>query len=212
MEQPTNPTDLPIMTGLTPLQADGLACVRCGKPTMYSGRTFTPVGRSASGSQVFACGLGFACVSPNTAAPAPAEGTVGPNRMAGRFAGGVVHLWLDEAETGIALDSARAEALTVDLVAVTGYTPPAEMDRTHPDGVKVGDPVPDGIDPGCHPMNQCRVNSPSSAAGWHRCDRSDAKHVTGGGQHVALGPANANGTGDLVVVAVWPAGTGWTSA
>lgn len=70
MTQPTNPTDLPIMTGLTPLQADGLACVRCGKPTMYSGRTFTPVGRSASGSQVFACGLGFACVPAPVADPA----------------------------------------------------------------------------------------------------------------------------------------------
>lgn len=71
MEQPTNPTDLPIMTGLTPLQADGLACVRCGKPTMYSGRTFTPVGRSNTGSQVFACSLGFACV-PATLDTAPA--------------------------------------------------------------------------------------------------------------------------------------------
>lgn len=87
---------------------------------------------------------------------------------------------------------------------------PAEMDRRTLDSAVVGDPVPDDLDPGVHTLNQCRVHSLATAAGSHRCDRSDTKHVTGGGgQHLAVGPLPS---GEMVVTAVWPAGTGWASA
>ena len=44
-----------IVTGLTPLQADGLACVTCGADYLRVRVAHVPVGRSATGSQVFAC-------------------------------------------------------------------------------------------------------------------------------------------------------------
>jgi hypothetical protein len=44
-----------IVTGLTPLQADGLACVVCGTACLDNPVPHYPVGRSTSGSQVFAC-------------------------------------------------------------------------------------------------------------------------------------------------------------
>ena len=44
-----------VITGLTPLQADGLACVVCGANYLRTRVTHTPVGRSLTGSQVFAC-------------------------------------------------------------------------------------------------------------------------------------------------------------
>lgn len=44
-----------IITGLTALQADGLACVTCGVDYLIVQTPHVPVGRSATGSQVFAC-------------------------------------------------------------------------------------------------------------------------------------------------------------
>jgi len=44
-----------IITGLTPLQADGLACVECGADYLRVRVPQVPVGRSVTGSQVFAC-------------------------------------------------------------------------------------------------------------------------------------------------------------
>jgi hypothetical protein len=44
-----------IVTGLTPLQADGLACVMCGADFLRVRVPHVPVGRSVTGSQVFAC-------------------------------------------------------------------------------------------------------------------------------------------------------------
>lgn len=44
-----------IITGLTVLQADGLACVACGADYLRSRVPHVPVGRSVTGSQVFAC-------------------------------------------------------------------------------------------------------------------------------------------------------------
>jgi len=40
---------------LTPIQADGVACVVCGCDYLTTRVTSRPVGRSALGSQVFAC-------------------------------------------------------------------------------------------------------------------------------------------------------------
>lgn len=37
------------------MQADGLACVACGRLYTHSGTPHRPVGRSHTGSQVFAC-------------------------------------------------------------------------------------------------------------------------------------------------------------
>jgi len=45
----------PIWTGLDPVQADGQACVICGHTFRVRGSVAVPVGRSPSGSQVFAC-------------------------------------------------------------------------------------------------------------------------------------------------------------
>lgn len=42
-------------TGLSPLQADGLACVVCARDYLRCGGAAVPVGRSQTGSQVFAC-------------------------------------------------------------------------------------------------------------------------------------------------------------
>ena len=44
-----------ILTGLTPVQADGLACVTCGADYLRVRVPHVPVGRSVTGSQVFAC-------------------------------------------------------------------------------------------------------------------------------------------------------------
>jgi hypothetical protein len=44
-----------IITRLTPLQADGLACVVCGADWLRVRVPHVPVGRSVTGSQVFAC-------------------------------------------------------------------------------------------------------------------------------------------------------------
>jgi hypothetical protein len=43
------------VTRLTPAQADGLACVRCGVDYLTVAVPHRPVGRSGTGSQVFAC-------------------------------------------------------------------------------------------------------------------------------------------------------------
>ncbi|SFK52542.1 hypothetical protein SAMN05421835_12363 [Amycolatopsis sacchari] len=44
-----------VYTGLSPLQADGLACVTCNRNYLHSRVAHVPVGRSHTGSQVFAC-------------------------------------------------------------------------------------------------------------------------------------------------------------
>lgn len=44
-----------ILSGLTSLQADGLACVACGADFLTVAAPQVPIGRSATGSQVFAC-------------------------------------------------------------------------------------------------------------------------------------------------------------
>lgn len=44
-----------IITGLTALQADGLACVSCGADYLTVATPHVPVGRSVTGTQVFAC-------------------------------------------------------------------------------------------------------------------------------------------------------------
>jgi hypothetical protein len=44
-----------IMIGLNALQADGLACVVCGADFLRVRVRHVPVGRSVTGSQVFAC-------------------------------------------------------------------------------------------------------------------------------------------------------------
>jgi len=44
-----------IITGLTDLQADGLACITCGADYLMVPTPQVPVGRSAPSSQVFAC-------------------------------------------------------------------------------------------------------------------------------------------------------------
>ncbi|GAA5161915.1 hypothetical protein [Amycolatopsis dongchuanensis] len=44
-----------IIIGLTAPQADGLACVRCGADYLRVRVPHVPVGRSVTGSQVFAC-------------------------------------------------------------------------------------------------------------------------------------------------------------
>jgi hypothetical protein len=48
-----------IVTRLTPLQADGLACGACGADYLH---VHVPIGRSRTGSQVFAC---MACRRPS---------------------------------------------------------------------------------------------------------------------------------------------------
>lgn len=44
-----------IITKLSPLQADGLACVVCGADYLRVRVPHVPVGRSVTGSQVFGC-------------------------------------------------------------------------------------------------------------------------------------------------------------
>lgn len=48
-------SDDTIISGLTPVQADGLACVECGVEYLHARVPHVPVGRSETGSQVFAC-------------------------------------------------------------------------------------------------------------------------------------------------------------
>ncbi|PXY17301.1 hypothetical protein BAY59_36525 [Prauserella coralliicola] len=58
-------------TGLTPVQADGLACVWCGQSYVHDGGPHRPVGIAATtGSQVFACDG----VCAEQAAAEPSEG------------------------------------------------------------------------------------------------------------------------------------------
>ena len=44
-----------VWPGLNDTQADGLACVICAADFYRTGHTARPVGRSRTGSQVFAC-------------------------------------------------------------------------------------------------------------------------------------------------------------
>jgi hypothetical protein len=44
-----------VINGLTDAQADGLACVVCGTDYLHVYVAHVPVGRSTTGSQVFAC-------------------------------------------------------------------------------------------------------------------------------------------------------------
>ena len=44
-----------LITGLTAPQADGLACMTCGTDYLSVRVPHVPVGRSVTGSQVFAC-------------------------------------------------------------------------------------------------------------------------------------------------------------
>jgi hypothetical protein len=46
----------------TPAQLDGLACIICDRDYLISSTPHVPVGRSATGSQVFAC---FTCDVPH---------------------------------------------------------------------------------------------------------------------------------------------------
>ncbi|MFC0539894.1 hypothetical protein [Kutzneria chonburiensis] len=56
-----------IIAGLTPVQADGLACVACGADYLRVRVPHVPVGRSVTGSQVFAC---VGCYSDDARRPA----------------------------------------------------------------------------------------------------------------------------------------------
>ncbi|MFB7289002.1 hypothetical protein [Actinacidiphila glaucinigra] len=48
-------TERPVPQDLTPAQADGLACVVCHADYLTVRTPHVPVGRSSTGSQVFAC-------------------------------------------------------------------------------------------------------------------------------------------------------------
>jgi hypothetical protein len=52
---PDAPDTVTVLAGLTEAQADGLACVICGADYLRVRLAHVPVGRSESGSQVFAC-------------------------------------------------------------------------------------------------------------------------------------------------------------
>ncbi len=56
----------PTVTGLTDVQADGLACVACGADYLRVRVAHRPAGRSVTGSQVFVCSP--ACPTPDGAA------------------------------------------------------------------------------------------------------------------------------------------------
>lgn len=47
--------DETVWTGLDPVEADGRACVICGANFHHTKTAAIPVGRSHTGSQVFAC-------------------------------------------------------------------------------------------------------------------------------------------------------------
>ncbi len=69
-----------IWTGLSSAQADGLACVICTHDFRVRGSVSVPVGRSHTGSQVFACVDRCAHVAAEGAAGAPGEPTTGGGR------------------------------------------------------------------------------------------------------------------------------------
>jgi len=69
-----------IWTGLSPAQADGLACVICARNFRIRGSVSVPVGRSHTGSQVFACVDRCAHAAAERAAGAPGETTTGGGR------------------------------------------------------------------------------------------------------------------------------------
>ena len=65
--------DQRIWTGLSPAQADGLACVICAHDFRIRGSVSVPVGRSHTGSQVFACLASCAQIATEGPAGAPGE-------------------------------------------------------------------------------------------------------------------------------------------
>ena len=69
-----------IWTGLSPAQADGLACVICTHDFRIRGSVSVPVGRSHTGSQVFACVDRCAQAAAERPAGAPGEPTTGGGR------------------------------------------------------------------------------------------------------------------------------------
>jgi len=72
--------DQRIWTGLSPAQADGLACVICAHDFRIRGSVSVPVGRSHTGSQVFACLDRCAHDAAEGPAGAPGEPTTGGGR------------------------------------------------------------------------------------------------------------------------------------
>ncbi len=69
-----------IWTGLSPAQADGLACVICAHDFRIRGSVSVPVGRSHTGSQVFACLDRCAQAAGERAPGAPGEPGTGGGR------------------------------------------------------------------------------------------------------------------------------------
>ena len=69
-----------IWTGLSPAQADGLACVICAHDFRIRGSVSVPVGRSHTDSQVFACLDRCAQAAGERAPGAPGEPTTGGGR------------------------------------------------------------------------------------------------------------------------------------
>jgi len=69
-----------IWTGLSPAQADGLACVICAHDFRIRGSVSVPVGRSHTGSQVFACAASCARAAAEGPAGAPGEPGTGGGR------------------------------------------------------------------------------------------------------------------------------------
>ena len=69
-----------IWTGLSPAQADGLACVICAHDFRVRGSVSVPVGRSHTGSQVFACVDRCARAAAEGPAGAPGEASTGGGR------------------------------------------------------------------------------------------------------------------------------------
>jgi hypothetical protein len=69
-----------IWTGLSPAQADGLACVICAHDFRIRGSVSVPVGRSHTGSQVFACAASCAQAAAEGPAGAPGEPATGGGR------------------------------------------------------------------------------------------------------------------------------------
>ncbi len=69
-----------IWTGLSPAQADGLACVICAHDFRIRGSVSVPVGRSHTGSQVFACVDRCARAAAEGPAGAPGEPSTGGGR------------------------------------------------------------------------------------------------------------------------------------
>ena len=99
-------------SGLSPLQADGRACVVCGRKFRLRGSVAVPVGRSTvTGSQVFACVRGCASEAAALAGglvPVEALSAAGTAFLAAlEAAGGDVHrAWPDD----LVADTVRAAA------------------------------------------------------------------------------------------------------